>query len=276
MAEGTGLTGAAVSGGDDINASDHNELFVDIKKIRQETLTAGEAIVGATLPVAVYQKASDNEIYACDGNDITTIDCIGFAITDGTNGNSFIVQHTGIVGGFTGLIEGKPYYIQDDKTLGTNKGTYAIMVGFAVSETQIKIDIRFPLRKTAVSTTLQHSSDTEKTTNSATYVKLKEILINNDYDAIRIKFDIQSSNNNNNTYGRIYKNGVAIGTEQASGLGGYVTKSEDFNNDFKVGDLLQLYGRRESASDDCDVKNFRIYYDNDIQELIATDTNQDP
>jgi hypothetical protein len=101
------------------------------------TLNAGETINGATLPVAVYQSTADNEIYACDGNDTAKLDFIGFAITNGTDGNPIDIQFTGIVKGFTGLTEGTRYYVQNDKTIGTSIGTYEILVGVAISETQI-------------------------------------------------------------------------------------------------------------------------------------------
>lgn len=104
-----------------------------------QSLTAGEAINGATLPVAVYQSTADNEIYACDANDTAKLDFIGFAITNSTDGNPINVQISGVVGGFTGLAEGTRYYVQDDKTIGTSVGTYEILVGIAISETQLLI-----------------------------------------------------------------------------------------------------------------------------------------
>ena len=104
-----------------------------------KSLTAGETIAGATLPVAVFQLASDNEIYACDGNDTDKLNFLGFAITDGTDTNTITVQMSGIVSGFTGLTEGVKYYVQDDKTLGTSIGTYELLVGIAISETELLI-----------------------------------------------------------------------------------------------------------------------------------------
>ena len=109
------------------------------KNIIAGSYNAGETIEGATLPVACYQNATDNEFYACDGNDQAKLDFIGFAITDSTDGNPIDIQFNGIVKGFTGLVEGTRYYIQDDKTIGTTIGTYETQVGIAISETELFI-----------------------------------------------------------------------------------------------------------------------------------------
>jgi len=105
----------------------------------QKAMTAGETISGATLPVAVYQNDTDNEFYACDANDTAKMKYLGFAITDGTDGNPITVRYSGIVPGFTGLSEGEKYYVQDDKTIGTSPGTYEVLVGVAISETELLI-----------------------------------------------------------------------------------------------------------------------------------------
>jgi hypothetical protein len=113
--------------------------WINFNQADIKILTAGETINGATLPVAVYQKTSDNEIYACDGNVQTALEYIGFAVSNGTDGNPINIQTKGIVSGFTGLAEGERYYVQDDKTIGTTIGTYETMVGIAISETELLI-----------------------------------------------------------------------------------------------------------------------------------------
>jgi len=106
-----------------------------------QSLTAGETINGATLPVPVYIKASDNQIYACDGNSQIALEFIGFAITNGTDNNAITVQFGGTVSGFSGLTPGAKYYVQDAVgTIGTTVGTYEAYVGVALSATQILID----------------------------------------------------------------------------------------------------------------------------------------
>jgi len=101
---------------------------------------AGEIINGGTTPVPVYQNKTDNEVYQCDADDNTKYKFIGFAISDGTDGNNIYVQTNGVVGGFSGFSEGEKYYVQDTAgTIGTTAGTHAILVGIAISETELLI-----------------------------------------------------------------------------------------------------------------------------------------
>ena len=105
-----------------------------------KSITAGATINGATLPVPVYQNKTDNEFYACDANDTAAMKYLGFAITNGTDGVSMTVKFTGIVSGFTGLDEGEKYYVQDAVgTIGTSPGTQEILVGIALSTTDLLI-----------------------------------------------------------------------------------------------------------------------------------------
>lgn len=60
----------------------------------------------------------------------------------------------------------------------------------------------------------------------------------------RVTFEIGDPNSGT-AYGRIYKNGVAFGTERLTSLTSPVSYSEDLA--FTAGDLLQLYVRNDSA-----------------------------
>jgi len=105
-------------------------------------MTAGDTINGATYPVAVYIKDSDGECYktAAGYSDERTSNFVGFAITNGTDGNSFTVQNKGVVSGFTGLDAGKMYYLSNSAgTISTTAGTYRFLVGVALSATQLFI-----------------------------------------------------------------------------------------------------------------------------------------
>lgn len=106
----------------------------------KKSVTAGETINGATTPVPVYQDKSDFEFYACDANDTTKMKFLGFAVSNGTNGNSMTVQFTGIVSGFSGLTRGEKYYATDTAgAISTTAGTQEILVGIAISATEIMI-----------------------------------------------------------------------------------------------------------------------------------------
>lgn len=103
-------------------------------------LDAGETLNGGTLPVPVYQNDSDNELYACDANDATKYKFIGFVTSNSTDGNPIRFQGAGVIGGFSGLSEGEKYYVQDTAgTIGTSPGTQEILVGVAISTTELLI-----------------------------------------------------------------------------------------------------------------------------------------
>ena len=103
------------------------------------------------------------------------------------------------------------------------------------------------------------SADTERETDSATYVKLKEITVYRP-GSYRIKFDLYSGPAAlDPSYGRIYKNGSPVGTERSKTKGKWETYSEDFSGIAK-GDLIQLYAKTEDDIHPAKVRNFRIYY----------------
>ena len=108
---------------------------------------------------------------------------------------------------------------------------------------------------------LRHSNDTEQSMQGQAYVKKKEILLDKDIPACRIKFDIKNDSGfPYDTKAKIYKNGVALGTEQTTDTTSYVTKTEDFT-DFVSGDLIQIYiCCPEHAGVINFVQNMRIYF----------------
>lgn len=121
---------------DQVKATEFN-LLRDLGFIVDKN--AGETINGATLPVAVYFDNTDDEWKACDGNDADKLEFGGFAITNAIDGGAITVQISGRITGFSGLTIGAKYYIQDDKTIGTSVGTNTIVVGQAISATDLVI-----------------------------------------------------------------------------------------------------------------------------------------
>lgn len=223
----------------------------------RDDINAGEAINGATLPVAVYINTSDNEVYACDGNDSAKLEFIGFAISNSTDGNPISIQCSGIVRGFTGLAEGQKYYVQDDKTIGTTAGAYSVLVGIAKSETELLIvrDLS-GIYELSASDNLKTSSDAEAGTTETSYTKLKEIKVRQ-RGIIRIKFDVKTLHAGDLGYGQIYINGVAAGTQRTNNTTTYSTFSEDLT--VVVGDLIQLY-LKGTAGYESRCQNFRLYW----------------
>ncbi|GAJ20780.1 unnamed protein product, partial [marine sediment metagenome] len=98
-----------------------------------------------------------------------------------------------------------------------------------------------PLAPVEASDVVRNSNDTQRETSSTSYVKLKEVLFNADLNACRITFEgARCTGSAGNVKLRIYKNGIAIGTEQQFVNPTFQLKSEDFTG-FVSGDLIQIY-----------------------------------
>lgn len=105
---------------------------------------------------------------------------------------------------------------------------------------------------------LLQSNDAEATSTSVTPELKKEMkYLGNGPVTMRIKFDIKN-NTTDPTYGQIYKNGVAFGTQQSRGASTYQTFSEDLS--FTTNDLIQVYIWRGGGATSY-IQNFRIYND---------------
>ena len=115
-------------------------LVVTPATMKVFSVTAGATINGATLPVPVYQDSSTGKYLACDGNVLTALAYQGFATSNGTDTNPINVRFDGVVSGFSALTVGSKYYLNDTVgTITTTLGTYEVLVGIAVSSTQILI-----------------------------------------------------------------------------------------------------------------------------------------
>jgi hypothetical protein len=142
------------------------------------------------------------------------------------------------------------------------------------------------------STTLRNSNDTEKYVDNMDYTKLKEIRLDEPVRGVRINFSIKTGDPEETVWGRLRRNGVAIGTEWSVTSDVYTEFTEDFNVQWNAGDLIQIYIHGQSvATTYVYVKNMRIYYDRAIaafgswaivSPLTTVDqtayvmTNQDP
>jgi hypothetical protein len=125
---------------------------------------------------------------------------------------------------------------------------------------------------TKASANVRNSNDATKDTASATYVKLKEILLNEDIPACRVSFRM-TVDAGDTGYAKIYKNDVAIGTERGGAGAINTTYTEDFTG-FVSGDKIQLYAKRTAGSGTVAVTEMRLCYDVDLEP--ASVTNQDP
>ncbi len=103
------------------------------------------------------------------------------------------------------------------------------------------------------------SHDAEASINTDSYTKMKSILLGQylvGSKTLRINFDIKSDDGGL-VYGKIYKNGVAAGTEQSTASLTYVTKSEDIAG-WVAGDTMQIYVKSLSGDSYTYIRNFRV------------------
>jgi len=108
----------------------------------------------------------------------------------------------------------------------------------AASYVKKKVKISNLVYNAAAGTNLQAEAGTDATNTSISYKKIKEIIVPT-AGTLTIKFGIKVDASTG--YGRIYRNGVAVGTEQSTAeTGSYVEKSENIAG-WSKGDLCQLY-----------------------------------
>jgi hypothetical protein len=110
-------------------------------------------------------------------------------------------------------------------------------------------------------------ANTEKSTASTSYAKVKEIRIASG-GTITISFDLKSSFAGVVAHGLIYKNGVAHGTDRTNDTTTYQTFSQDliFNQD----DLVQLYMKQDSTGSAW-CRNFKLKANKVHLHTVVTD-----
>jgi hypothetical protein len=124
-----------------------------------------------------------------------------------------------------------------------------------------------------VSDNLRNSHDAEITDQTgATYVKQKTITFTHGIKGtLRVKFSIKRAAGFT-AYGKVYKNGVALGAEQTA-TDDYATKNEDIDvGTIAAGETLELWGKAEHASALVYLKEFRCYYDNEGSAATGVNT----
>jgi hypothetical protein len=112
------------------------------------------------------------------------------------------------------------------------------------------------------------SEDSEVNTPSLTYVKLRDIKITGKSGTTTVSFGIMGNGYSFNILGRIYKNGVAVGTERTtSTLNVVQTYTEDIP--FVSGDSIQIYGKISTQPGGATIRlqNFRLQYGFNVQYI---------
>ena len=126
------------------------------------------------------------------------------------------------------------------------------------------------------SNVIQYSSDAEDSDAGNDYVPLKSITMTDSYTGSwRISFQLRNDNNTTLTYGKIYRNGVAYGTEHTTTSDTYTEYSEDFSSiNITAGDTMELWGKNPPGADIIFVQDFRIKFDLLASNLVLVFKHQ--
>jgi hypothetical protein len=122
------------------------------------------------------------------------------------------------------------------------------------------------------SANIRNSHDAEVTSTAMVYTKVKTITLTNGLvGQQRFLFDIKSAVAGVAVvYGRIYRNGTALGTEQTDITGAYVTMSEDITQTWNPGDTCELWVKTKNLVVGVLVRNFCIAYDDSLTVAVAS------
>jgi len=120
------------------------------------------------------------------------------------------------------------------------------------------------------SDTLRYSNDSEVTTNSASLVKVKEIVITENYNG-SWNITFESKCQTSTCSARIYKNSVAYGTLRSFSDTTYIKYSETFSSiTVLAGDTIELWEARGLNVNPVYGRNFRILFDYDYANFTPT------
>lgn len=160
--------------------------------------------------------------------------------------------------------------IQGEANLTFNGSVLGITGGIDISGVLYGDGLSLPhiIEKTA-SANVRNSHDAEANSSSSSYVKIKTITLPYGLlGQVRITFDI-ACGDSQTVYGRVYRNEVALGTEQSTTSLTYVTKTEDITQTWNPGDTCELW-IKASGGDTCAVRNFRLSYDNSATIAVTS------
>ncbi len=110
-------------------------------------------------------------------------------------------------------------------------------------------------------------ANTAENSGASSYTLIKEISVYG-YGTVRVRFDIAATANT--AYGKIYKNGVAAGTERSTTETTYKQYLENISG-VEPGDLIQIYAYNANGpTNDVQIQNFRVFT-NDYYYPTVTD-----
>ncbi len=202
-------------------------------------LVAGEDITAGN---AVYIKLSDSKAWKSDANVNNATEFVGFAINTALTAANVYVKTAGVFV-TTGLTANSDYFLSDTAgAIALTVGTNPFRVGTAISTTELVIDARTIV---PVACTIANANTVDSFASAGTsYIKYKEITIPQSGTYITSCTMANGDGGGGSTDScRIYKNGVAYGTENSIIGGGTTPVTYVENLAFLKGDLIQLYAK---------------------------------
>jgi hypothetical protein len=108
-----------------------------------------------------------------------------------------------------------------------------------------------------LSDTVIASNDALKAIGWVSYALTKSIqIVNEVYSTVSLRFKFDLASGAGTTYGKIYRNGVAIGTEKSK-AGAMATQTDDITlTDASADDVFELWTYNDNSNGSC--QNFRI------------------
>ncbi len=262
---------STVASGDDALYSQYNDLRKDVLEKAGEYVVAGGSANAITLTID-SQIASyvTGQVFVFKASASNT-----GAVTINVNGRGikpFVYDiSTAMSGGE--IISGKVYIGIYD---GTNIRSLGVLTSQADlnkltdgSNIPITGHIHLDIACFAGTDILSAEANTVRQylgSDTGTYKKVKEIKVNR-VGTYTVSFQLADLSASAVVYGRVYKNGAAIGTERSTGSSSYQTYTEDFT--FAIGDLVQIYYKRQTGGIVA-TRNFNLKYSIKIDSADGT------
>ena len=244
------------------------------------TFTAGVTATGFTGPLtgnassaSVLSPGREINGVAFDGSQNIAVTAAAATLTGDTIKSTVLNSSLTSLGTITSLVATAAEITTADINAGTVNGLTSLGMSAGVDITEIENNDALGTSDTKLCTQgnvkayadslvnvdaaagdiLHNQNDGTTGTVATTYGKVKEFTILRDGE-YRIKFSLTGADG----YGKIYKNGVAVGTERnVSTSPAYTEYSEDISG-WSEGDLCQLYVH-DTPGNGVISKNFRIY-----------------
>jgi len=269
---------ASLASYDILPASPGYGLYCDNVYLKGTIVASAGEIGGFTIDETegIYAGAAETRVQMKPGAGIWAgATAIGDALFSVTNAGA-LKSVSGTIGGwsidtdalYTGTKKTSDGYSTNGITIASNGSIHSKKFYINSNGDTVLAGLEIPhLFKKEASDNARNSHTAEISTTNSDYTKVKTITLTNGLlGVVRIGFEIKLTGSNGSTaFGRIYRNGVALGTEQSNNTSGYVYKSEDITQTWDPGDTCELWIKTndELEQDEAYVKNFILYYDND-------------